>query len=427
MKKQLFALLLIAPMLVLCSPSSNSESNGEKEGENQNEQENQEPKPAAPKIYLFDTTKDTKAPAVNDGDDVLATNPNVEKFLSEVTYPDKDWSYTKIYDYYGGFNEVKYNENGEPDENGSVVTDPVSDIPPSYSISWTAGDAADTLDFHLAEGDWEMNIKLKGNCSFYNVSNLVPNTHYTYKVSNTAGTVLAEGCFDTHGHLRQAFFKKSNNIPESVRNCRDLGGWQTLDGKTVKFHKIYRGGRMQSLENRCKEEILAEGIGGQLDLRNSDALASPAIKGMDFCAPKIEEGGTSMLSNMKGAKVKQCFEFVVKCLREGKGVYFHCSLGRDRTGTFDILLLGLLGVREGDISKAYEVSYFAPKGYSIALSEDETKFFSNRTTWVYEPVAKYFWNKAGKTGTFADGCETYLLGIGVSQQDIDDYRSIMLK
>ena len=117
---------------------------------------------------------------------------------------------------------------------------------------------------------------------------------------------------------------------------------------------------------------------------------------------------------------------MVNSLRNNKPVYFHCSLGRDRTGTLAIVLLGVLGVREGDISKEYELTYFAPKGYSIALSEDYTTFQNNRTKWVYQPTAKFFWDKAGSNGTFAKGVENYLLEIGVSQKDIDDFRSMML-
>ena len=130
-------------------------------------------------------------------------------------------------------------------------------------------------------------------------------------------------------------------------------------------------------------------------------------------------------------KTKACFEFIVNSLRAGKSVYFHCSLGRDRTGTLDILLLGLLGVREGDISKAYEVTYFAPVGFSVSSSErpnnPEPIFLNTRMAWVYSDVAPYFWKLAGE-GTFAQGVETYLLKIaGVSQQDIDDFRSMMLE
>lgn len=372
------------------------------------------------------------------GSTVLATNPNVEKFLTEVTYEDRDgWKTTKVLDYYGGFNGKTYNENGVEDPNGVMFSwgnQPTSDQPCTYSIRWNPEDLVAGKDMTLRLEDklgWSADIAIPAGSYYVNISNLVPNDTYTYKVTvDGNGKILTEGNFNTTGHLHQVFFKKA------CRNGRDLGGWKTLDGKTVKYRKLYRGGRMQSetLTLDGHPEVRRENIGAQLDLRGtSDVLSAPAIEGFEFCAPVIEEGGTSMLKK-DAAKTKQCFEFVVNNVRAGRGVYFHCSLGRDRTGTLDILLLGLLGVREGDISKAYEVTYFAPSGYSVSSSEKDSNpkpvFKNTRTAWVYSDVVPYFWSLADQTEgkTFADGVEKYLLEVaGVSQKDIDDFRSLMLE
>lgn len=398
--KKFLTLLLITPVLLCCKEDPVDPFSGE-------------------------AYKDA-APMVKDGSTVLATNPNVEKFLTEVTYQDKDWASTKIYDYYGGINGKYYDENGNPlaeDKGGKLVKAPKSDKPCSYSIRWAENPEAGEMTFHLEEGDWKMDKAVKAGACYVNFNNLVPNASYTYSVTATDGTVITSGSFKTTGHLHQVFFSTG------CRNGRDLGGWKTVDGKTVKYHKVYRGGRMQTetLDGPGKREVLAEGIRAQLDLRGeSDVLSAPAIEELDFCAPVIESGGSTMLEQDGGIKTKQCFEFVVNSLRNNKPVYFHCSLGRDRTGTLAIVLLGVLGVPEADISKEYELTYFAPKGYSIAYSEDYTTFQNNRTKWVYQPTAQFFWGKAG-SGTFASGVEKYLLEIGVSQQDIDDFRTMMLE
>lgn len=398
--RRVLAILLFVPVLLCCKKET--------------------PDPFSGEAYK------NAAPMVKDGTTVLATNPNVEKFLTEVTYKDKDWSSSRILDYYGGFNGKFYDDKGNPlDESkgGKVVKSPKSDKPCEYSIRWAENPDAGVLTFHLEESDWKMDKTLKEGACYVNFNNLVPNASYTYSVTAEDGTVVTQGKFKTTGHLHQVFFK--NNC----RNGRDLGGWKTTDGKMVKYRKVYRGGRMQTetVEAEGKREIKAEGIAAQLDLRGeSDVLSAPIIPEFEFCAPVIESGGSIMLEQNGGIKTKQCFEFVVNCLRDNKPVYFHCSLGRDRTGTLAIVLLGVLGVPEADISKEYELTYFAPKGYSIALSEDHKVFKNTRTAWVYQPVAKFFWDKAGN-GTFAQGVEKYLLEIGVSQKDIDDFRSLMLE
>ena len=381
------------------------------------------------------------AEEIVNGSTVLATNPNVEKFLTEVTYPDKDWSYTKVLDYYGGFNGKTYNENGVEDPAGKMfnwANEPVSDIPMIYSIRWNATDM-ESGDMKLTLSDqhnWSADTDIKAGSYYVNISNLVPNDHYTYKVTSASGKVLAQGEFNTTGSLHQVYFK-GTTAKGGCRNGRDLGGWKGLDGKTIKYRMLYRGGRMEEISVKDGgPEALNQNIGAELDLRNSDRLSKAAIPGLEFLAPGIEQGGTYMLTkgDANGNFTKQCFEFVVKNIRAGKGVYFHCSLGRDRTGTLDILLLGLLGVREGDISKAYEVTYFAPVGYSVSSSEkgsNPTPVFKNtRKAWVYSEVAPYFWDMAKNTpgGTFAEGVEKYLLEVaGVSQKDIDDFRNLMLE
>lgn len=386
-------------------------------------------------ITLLQPKNPLAAPAtpLSNGSTVLATNPNVEKFLTEVEYPDKDLTFTRVLDYYGGFNGKKYNANGEEDPAGKAFdwdNEPNSDKPMSYSINWTEndldGDSGMTLTLSDQYG-WKAQTDIDAGSLYVNITNLVPNDNYTYSVTaDRSGKVITEGSFSTSGHLHHVFFKSG------CRNARDLGGWQTLDGKMVKYRMVYRGGRMQSetVSASGAKEILAEGIRAQLDLRGSDRITSPAVEGLELLAPNIEQGGTTMLKK-DHERTKQCFEFVVNCLRANKPVYFHCSLGRDRTGTLDILLLGLLGVREGDISKAYEVTYFAPVGYSVSSSEKKNNpepiFKNTRMEWAYSDVAPYFWSLS-TDGTFASGVENYLLNVaGVSQKDIDDFRSMMLQ
>ena len=379
---------------------------------------------------------------LKDGDEVLATNPLVEKFLTEVTYPDKTYNdYTKIFDYYGGF--------------GGKVGDPITwdnwgkewpdgDMPQTYSIRWKESDLeSGTMTLHLEDKlNWKGDMEIAAGSLYVNITNLVPNDRYTYKVTAASGKVLAQGSFTTTGHLHQCYFlgdpQKPNTKGGGARNCRDFGGWKTTDGKTIKYRMVYRGGRLNEkwspypLNAQGEKEVLFEGIGAELDLRgNSDVMFTPAVEGLDHCAPVIEQGGKTMLVS-DAAKTKECFEFVVNSLRKGKPVHFHCSLGRDRTGTLGILLFGVLGVPEGDISKEYELTYFAPVGYSVSSSDKNSNptptFKNTRMAWVYSDVAPYFWELAGEGGTFKQGVEKYLREVaGVSQQDIDDFRSMMLE
>ena len=52
----------------------------------------------------------------------------------------------------------------------------------------------------------------------------------------------------------------------------------------------------------------------------------------------------------------QDLAFIIAELKKGRPVAYHCRSGADRTGVLGALLLGLLGVHEGDIARDYELT-----------------------------------------------------------------------
>ena len=129
-----------------------------------------------------------------------------------------------------------------------------------------------------------------------------------------------------------------------------------------------------------------------------------------------------------GSRVKTSFEFIVTNLRAGKPVYFHCAAGRDRTGTIAALVLALLGVREGDIARDYELTYFAPDEWSMSGSSGSRYYDHTRHVGSYTRLVEYIRDcDKHSTKTLAGGARQYLINIGVSETDINDFINIMLK
>ena len=346
------------------------------------------------------------APEVKNGDTVLACNADVEKFLTDVHYPTHDYSYTELLTW-AQANEV-------------AVCPGKSDKPSEYSIRWTPDASLTDIVATVSEPTRDWVYTPTADNPYVTITNLLPNTHYTYKVTAGGSKVIAEGAFDTYGKVHQVYFK-------NVRNSRDLGGWKTEDGKTVKYRMVYRGGRFDGLAKSGKTAIKVEGLKAELDLRgHSDVDSDSSLKGIVddyvFCAPVIEEGYSQMLQQDK-EKTRQCMQFIFDMVDQNKPVYFHCSLGRDRTGTVAMLTLGILGVPEGDISQEYELTQFAPHGY--ATSEGEKTKMTRLAD--YDGAANVIWKYAGDEGTFQDGVNAYLLEIGISQADIDKFKANMLQ
>ena len=354
----------------------------------------------------------------DDPDAILVTNSYVEKYLEEVTYTDTEYKTTRILDYPGG---------------GPGT----ADVPPVHTIQWTADASAGALNLKVWETDWSREYSLSAGTAKQDLTNLVPGREYHYKVTaSSGGKVVAQGSFKTRGQLRQVYFKPN------VRNGRDLGGWKGLNGKTIAYHKLFRGGRLDGkyMDSDGLAEMRAEGIKAEVDLREEDDVpdSSPLGKDIAFFAPGFESGYNEMVKRNQ-PKVKETFCFVVQCLRENKPVYFHCAAGRDRTATLAILIEGALGMSESDMAKDYELTYFSPKEWSMSKKTDDNGnylkdadgnyiYYYNHTRCNYSyPSVRTTIFEQTKSGTYQERIVAYLRNIGVPQKDIDDLRSIMLE
>ena len=199
MKLKFLAFLLILPMLAYCDKPVNPEENPE--DTEQTEKPDQGPEDAPTSDNVVQDTPSAEGPQeITNGCVVLACNPDVQKFLTEITYPDHDYSYSKVLEYEGGY-DGKFR-----DDETDVVK---SDKPSEYVIKWTEDKAAGDLTLRLSEPTWSMEQTIDAGESSVNITNLVPNTHYTYSVTANNGTVMTEGEFDTYGAIRQLYFKHS--------------------------------------------------------------------------------------------------------------------------------------------------------------------------------------------------------------------------
>jgi len=341
----------------------------------------------------------------------LATNGYIQNYLAAVDYTvDIQQHPYGDDDNRGIYSKITSFPGGGPSENDI-------ELPPVYTITWTPYTSG-TQKLRVWDGNWSREYSIAKGIGEQTITNLVPGTTYYWQVS-VSNLVVANGKFATRGLLHQIYFAPN------LRNGRDLGGWKGLDGKTIVFRKLYRGGAIHGsrLTEEGRKEMRAEGIRAEVDLREASDVPSSSPLGTDiaFLAPGFDEGYNHMIRDNQ-PKVKETFCWVVARLREGKPVYFHCAAGRDRTATLAVLFEGALGMSDSDMAKDYELTYFSPADWSMYKGG----YAHTWDSYSFSSIRKYIFEHTD-SGSYAERIVKYLLQIGVPQQDIDDLRAMMLQ
>ena len=154
-------------------------------------------------------------------------------------------------------------------------------------------------------------------------------------------------------------------------NFRDLGGYRTEDGRTVRRNTVFRSAHLGGLTAEDRSALGRLGVRTIVDLRGvSEAAETPhLIEGLAcrIVGAHIEPGvgdkirgavadGTANPHIMMGFLTDHYRDYPRRCapgfrtlfstLSDGthRPLVFHCTAGKDRTGFASALLLSLLGV-----------------------------------------------------------------------------------
>ncbi|KTT95243.1 protein tyrosine phosphatase, partial [Sphingomonas yabuuchiae] len=166
------------------------------------------------------------------------------------------------------------------------------------------------------------------------------------------------------------------------RNFRDLGGYRTADGRTVKWGLLYRSGQMHDLTPADYVTLQKLGIRTVCDFRDTAERTREPTLWPAGQRPKVLSDDYALdMSAMRlpGDPSTWTHEQVVtamtatypKLLDQFNGQYrrmfaellagdvplaFHCTAGKDRTGVAAALLLTALGVPRATIIDDYLLS-----------------------------------------------------------------------
>lgn len=242
--------------------------------------------------------------------------------------------------------------------------------------------------------------KTVGGVTYYNE---VPNVETPFSADSAAGT------------LKPLDALRWINTPHAP-NVRDLGGW-ACDGGKVKYGMMFRGGDIDATDRNVL--VSQCGVRAELNLRGKNEA--------DYTPPTSSVLGTDILyyipdiyqwySIANKTVWRGMLRFAFDCVLHNQPVYFHCSAGADRTGTFACVIEALLGVSQSDIDKDYELTCFYTGTSTDALARRR-----NESDWtgLINQI------NALPGSTFRDKVVGWVATLGFTAAEINAFRAAMI-
>lgn len=166
---------------------------------------------------------------------------------------------------------------------------------------------------------------------------------------------------------------------EGAINLRELGGYPTKDGTTIKYNKLLRSGDISNLTGKSLSYLKNYGLRYVVDFRSNSEQQTWADKTADFyqiysdpvyplkgngdkLAGMLNQGNFGYLGMIYQSVVldthgqqayKLLFDLLLKNDQKNHALLFHCAAGKDRTGIGALLILKALGVDDETITKDY--------------------------------------------------------------------------
>lgn len=170
---------------------------------------------------------------------------------------------------------------------------------------------------------------------------------------------------------------RTRHLPlEGTYNVRDIGGYPTRDGRTVRWQTLYRADSLHRLTEQGQVHLIEAGLSTIIDLRRDSerSVAPNVLAGSDRVRyvgiplasnPAQEEGrreiGPDTLAQTYRAIIDErqpeLRQILSTLARPGAfPALVHCTAGKDRTGLVVALLLGLAGVEHATIAEDYTLT-----------------------------------------------------------------------
>jgi protein-tyrosine phosphatase len=243
---------------------------------------------------------------------------------------------------------------------------------------------------------------------------------------------------------------------EGPINFRDLGGYETTDGRRVRWNRLYRSDSLHTVTPEDIPLLRDLGIRTAIDFRSSDEIGRLGIGPLGevsvahvhcptFDRARNESDDDTVRLPFEATTAADFYE---QMLAHGSGAYvaamssivdadalpavFYCLAGKDRTGCFAAVVLGLLGVDDETIVADYALTQeIVPLLTERRLQRDGAE--AEATRWVGIPEdlkearARTMEDLVEKVRARWGGWAGYASTVGVADDVIERLRDALLE
>jgi len=241
---------------------------------------------------------------------------------------------------------------------------------------------------------------------------------------------------------------------DGAHNTRELGGYKTTDGKSVKWGMLYRSDKLSDISDTDQAYLQDLGIKKIIDFRSKEEKEEdPDIipKGIDYIEMPISVDGamrSKIEAVLKGETNKDVKSFLIDANKEFVSNYtdvyedflrnlidddgpalFHCTAGKDRAGFAAAITLIALGVSKEDVINDYmKTNQFTKERIEEIIGQIELMTLYQTDAEILRPllgVEREYIETAFQTAEEKYGSlENFIRdGLNISDEDIQKLRN----
>ncbi|MGK5678842.1 tyrosine-protein phosphatase [Actinoplanes sp. URMC 104] len=230
-------------------------------------------------------------------------------------------------------------------------------------------------------------------------------------------------------------------------NFRDVGGYPGLDGRTVRWRRLFRSDALHRLGSDDAEAFAALGVRTVIDLRRPFEIERygriAESHGLDYHNLVLEHVDWEEVGHPDEAVHERWLaDRYLNFAEDGRAailaslrliadpaqapVIVHCMAGKDRTGTVCALTLALLGVSDEDITADYALTTAAVAPLTAHLLEKHpSAVLGKEHMWNSPPAAMQMF--LDDLRTHHGSIESYVRDIGLTDDELTSLRAHLLE